>query len=919
MASAGWIDSKHIAAGCLVLDEACSNVPHALWSLPRLNTWCSFRAASGENDAVEESNDLLPLEVEQYLLSSKLLSRFKPLLRNRWIHLSFSVGTEHPSHGFIRVYLLPDDVNNVGVPRSNSQLWKLRLKLLGTLDFSKSTWRGETGNRSPSPAAFEEPRGLSQVDENQSLLEMFNNIPSPQPTPEIVRDQYVREAIDNLISNSVPGLRTRLKPCQCRSAALMLQRESQPEQILDPRLAKVIDQEGRPWYYDAVSGVALAEPRFYDRPRGGILAEQMGCGKTLICLSLILTTKYLPSETPDLYRGTERVERDKGVGSLADMAAACITMNSVPWKNVFLGGSLEYAKCAEAIRRNPGHYWLPTPVPLERRMRRLQEYNPPAVKIFHSHASLVVVPPNLIHHWQQEIEKHISGLAVLVFRPTEAPTLEELLEYDIVLLSSSRVEQFIQLGNSTRIHFKRCIVDEGHKLGNSTTSNKSDLHLAINRLQVTSRWVVTGTPSKGLYGVDETSDQATNCSKVPVPPTRVDSRELEKDDLRRIGSIASLFLQMRPWANSHSEAGSDRPADWGTYVMPSKNASSGRRDCLRSTLDSMIIRHRLSDIDNLLPPVDEKVVSLDPSYQDTLILNLFSAMIIFNSVQSQRVDRDYFFHIHQRKALMELVSNLRQSSFFGGSFFSPAEILKATDTATQFLTEGKVKITAEDEALLKEAISCSRIAAANEIKRCANLFRELPIYLENFPWAAGKAWSLDSKDGDTVLTDCPLVLELQKFLHPLVDSPVSLQLLLQSGKFEHRGEDEKEKALDAQNGTTPGDTPASTGRALAGNTRLGQDNKSPNKRRSTILGTSSRMQDMPTPHDEMEVDIAAPLARTQLVSTASAKLSYLIDQITKHQDDEQMIIFYENENVAYYLASALEMVSLSHLSTANPF
>ncbi|KAK4447581.1 DNA repair protein rad8 [Podospora aff. communis PSN243] len=917
MASAGWRNSRHIAAGCIVVDEANSNTPHALWSLPPLNTWRFFRAASAEDEDVDESNDLLPLEVEQSLLSSKLLSRFKPLLRNRWIRLSFSVSTEHPSRGFVRVYLLPDDVNNVGVPRSSSQLWKIRLKLLAALDFSKSTWRGELGHPSSSPAPFDEPRGLSRVDENQSLLEIFNNISSPQPTPEIVRDQYVREAIDNLISNSVPGLRTQLKPCQCRSAALMLQRESQPEQIIDPRLVKVVDQEGQPWYYDAVSGVALSEPRFYDRPRGGILAEQMGCGKTLICLSVILATRNLPSETPDLYRGNERTERDKGVGSLADIAAACITMNSVPWRDVFLGGSLEYAKCAEVIRRNPGHYWLSTPIRLERRMRRLQEHKPPAVKIFHSHASLVVVPPNLVHHWQQEIEKHISGLTVLVFRSTEAPTLQELLEYDIVLLSSSRIEQFMELGHSTKVHFKRCIVDEGHKLGNSTTSNKSDLHLAINRLQVTSRWVVTGTPSKGLYGVDEASDQAANCSKIPGLPTRMDSRELEKEDLRRIGSIASLFLQMRPWANSHSEAGGDRPADWGTYVIPSKNAPSGRRDCLRSTLDSMIIRHRLLDIDNLLPPVDEKVVYLDPSYQDALVLNLFSSMIIFNSVQSQRVDRDYFFHTHQRKALMELVSNLRQSSFFGGSFFSPAEILKATDTATQFLAEGKVQISAEDEALLKAAISCSRIAVSNEIKRCANLFRELPIYLENFPWAAGKAWSLDSRDGETVLTDCPLVLELQKFLHPLVDSPVSLQLLVQSGKFAYRGEDEKEKALETQNSTTSGDTSASRDRALAGNTRLGQDNKSPNKRRSTILGTSSRMQDLPTSHDEMEVDIAAPLAKTQLVSTASTKLSYLIDQITKHQDNEQMIIFYENENVAYYLASALEMLQIHHLIYAK--
>ncbi|KAK0655645.1 P-loop containing nucleoside triphosphate hydrolase protein [Cercophora newfieldiana] len=902
-------DTKYIAAGCIVVDEASSNVPHPLWTLPGLKQqWHSFRAVADESEGNGDSNHLLPLDVEQHLISKKPLSQYKPLLRSRWIQFIFRLSANNPTQGIVRVYILPDDVDNVGIPRSNPQLWKLRLKLLGALDFSESTWRGEIGDRLSSPALFDDPGGTSQSDNDQSLLGMFNNIPSPEPSPNIVQNPYVREAIDNLLNSSVPGLHTPLRDYQRLSAALMLQREEQPEQIVDPRLVKVVDQEGKPWYNDATGGVALKEPRFYDRPRGGILAEEMGCGKTLICLSLILATKSLPSETPELYWRAQPVVRDK-VGSLADMAAACITMNSVPRRDVFLGSPLEYANCTEAVRRNPGYYERPSPI--QRRQRRLQQEDQPPLKIFHSHASLVVVPPNLIHQWQQEIKKHMSGLNVLLFRQENAPSLEKMLEFDLILISSTRVEQFMQHSASAQVHFKRCIVDEGHRLGNSTTSNKSDLHLAINRLHITSKWVVTGTPSKGLYGVGDASNS-------PISQSKMGSKELEKDDLRRIGSIASHFLNMRPWANSHSEVGStDKTADWVTYVMPSKNAPRGRRDCLRSTLNSMIVRHRLSDVENLLPRVQEKVVYLEPSYQDTLVLNLFSSMIIFNSVQSQRTDRDYFFHPHQRRALLELVSNLRQSSFFGGSFFSPTEILKASDTATQFLAERKIPISSEDEALLNEAIQCSRIAADNTIKRCANLFRELPLYLNNFPWAAGEAWSLDSNGGDTILTDSPLVLELQKFLHPLVESPVSLQLLFKTGKFEERGREERLKAVEAQNSATPRTNSAPGSKELAGHTRLGQDNSSPNKRRSAIVGASSRIQGLLTPEVESEVDVAEPLARTQLISTASAKLSYLLDQIVKHQDDEQMIIFYENENVAYYLAGALEMLQVHHLIYAK--
>ena len=53
-----------------------------------------------------------------------------------------------------------------------------------------------------------------------------------------------------------------------------------------------------------------------------------------------------------------------------------------------------------------------------------------------------------------------------------------------------------------------------------------------------------------------------------------------------------------------------------------------------------------------------------------------------------------------------------------------------------------------------------------------------------------------------------------------------------------------------------------------------------------------------------------PLQLTTIISTVSAKLSYLIDSISQHQEQEKIIVFYENENVAWYLASMLDVVSI---------
>lgn len=936
---------RYVAVGCLVLNKTNTRVPDGKWSLVEPEQWLHFGPFKGLDvqDGAGDQNDpdpptqngsshfrFLDEEIQHHLISSSgYLASYAGLLHKGWIQMSLSLGLDDSEQIIVRVYILPDDIDNRTIPRSDSALRKARLGLLSQLDFSQNVWRGNTSaSRSSSPLPYgcsESANGLDG-DEGQSLLHMFNNIPSPDPVPEDIRDFDARDAAYRLINSNVPGLTTTLYPYQRRSAASMLQRESQSQQVLDPRLVKVADQFGQPWYYDAVTGASLREPRRYDAPCGGILAEEMGAGKTLICLALILATRHIPSAVPDHLQTREPVIR-RQVGSLADMAAACITRNSVPWKTVFgdLGSDdIEYPLCVDAIRRNPAFYRIPL---IARRRETRQPTTPsPPPKIQLSHSSLVVVPPNLVQQWRQEIAKHTSGLKVFVLdKKGELPPADTLKEYDIILFSLTRFERLWDdlaverngaqvLRNSlAQIHLKRCIVDEGHRLGNSTMGRKSNLHLIIDHLHISAKWIVTGTPSKGLFGVDDTPSPQPDGRQSQRGRRQVESSaDLEKDDLKRILSIATLYLRMRPWANQVAEAG-DSPADWAVYVMQPKHSarSAGRANALKATLESLIIRHRLSEIGDLLPSVDEKIVYLDGSFQDQLVLNLFSMMIIFNAVQSQRTDQDYFFHPRQRKALHELVSNLRQASFFGGSFFSPDQIRKAIDTAEGFLREGKVQISAEDEALLREGIELGRLALENDIKRCANLFHEVPLYVQNFPWGVGREWSLDLADGDPVCTDSRLVSALQKYLQPLIDAPTSLQMMFESGRFAERGREERSKGIEDQDPDTEAG-PVTQPKVLAGNTQLGQDNSSPSRRRSAISAKGPlKTEAAPAVGDDHEVSIAAPLAQTQLVSTASAKLSYLIDQIVKYQESEQIIIFYEGDNVAYYLAGVLEIVLLS--------
>lgn len=938
MASAEF--SKYIAAGCLVLDGFDTKLPHQhrqAWSVLEPGRWHPFAhpADSDEcrNVSPEPNASRLGPGMQDCFFSAECLAPYARLWRDQWIRVSLCKSLSNASQAIVRVYILPDDVDNFRIPRGDSSLRKARLALLGQLDFSSDTWRGEPAAvRSRSPPIFGSPGGVSGPDggEDQSLLQMFNNIPSPDPNVDEIQDLDVRDAAYRLIDSDIAGLNTTLYLYQRRSAVLMLQRETKAQRILDPRLLKVVDQHGVPFYYDAVAGTSFREPRYYDRPRGGILAEEMGAGKTLICLALILATRHIPSSIPDIHRTESRVVRPR-IGSLADMAAASITRNSVPWRTVFGGlepDGLEYPRCVDAIRRNPGCYEVP---PLPRRTLRQPDVVSAPTKIYLSHCSLVIVPPNLVQQWKQEIAKHTSGLKVIIIDKKQTlPPTRELAEYDIVLFSSTRFERMwkssdpnlceSRMWNSSdphlresvkilaQINFKRCIVDEGHKLGNSTLRRRSDVHLFIDHLQIEAKWIVTGTPSKGLFGVDDTPSPPSEEGQQSQPGRRQaeSSPDLEKDDLKRIGSIATYYLQMRPWANLATDIG-DSQADWATYVIQPRYLPrrAGCADCLKGTLESLIIRHRLPELGNLLPAVDEKIVYLDGSYQDKLILNLFSMMIIANAVQSERKDQDYLFHPRQRRALLELVSNLRSASFFGGSFFSPAEIRKTVEMAEDFLRERKVPISAEDEALLRDAIAAGRLAERNSIKTCANLFHEVPLYVQHFPWDAGEAWSLDSMVGDPVCTDSRLVLELQKFVQPLVDAPASLQILFESGRFAERGRQARREGIIKDQPTSQKTRPSE----LAGNAQLGHDDGDSSKRRSVIMGKGPpKIEEKATMAGLNGTEVAAPLARTELISTASAKLSYLIDQILKYQEQEQIIVFYENDNVAYYLAGVLEIV-----------
>ncbi|CZT05426.1 related to DNA repair protein rad8 [Rhynchosporium agropyri] len=1026
---------KYIAAGCLRISQPESNISIDAWR--KCSSWQKLAHSLEANESSQISD--VEIALRESILHTSLLRPFRSLCMSQWIRLEFRINDY--IHGQVRVYILPDDVGRSVIDRDVPALRKNLLLLLSQLDISPSTWSGRWTQDSPTRHVEPSLDSDRATGEDPSLFQIFNTLPSPNPDPRSVPDVHARNAMNQILDGSIAGMRTVMYDYQRRSAALMLQRETKPEYLLDPRLRYLVDRSGNNWYCDSDSGSCFREPRTYEAPRGGICAETMGLGKTLICLGLIMSTRDVTSQIPEEYlEGTFPLR--KKTASLLTMAAATLGRRAFPWRDQLARREAEegylFDRCREALAKSAGSYMIAPSGP--RRKSRNPTVSRPR-KILLTPATIVVAPANLIQQWQHEIKKHTTGLAVLVVKAMSdvLPTAKELAEFDIILFSKQRFEKEaaidvdvspnsplfrsksrhtilngglfgrVSTGSDNfrcsplkELHFKRLIVDEGHTFGNLSSSSRTEASAVLDFLQVSARWIVSGTPTKGLYGAESGigSSQSTSPENTPssartpsndegVSPKGLSAilgssapenspqtsgkdlnlfHKQERNDIEKLGNIATSYLKARPWANQREDKDF---ASWSRLIMQPRHGSKsrGNLDCLRATLEGMIIRHRQEDIELevTLPPLHQKHVFLEGSLYNKLSLNTFSMMIIGNAVTSERKDADYFFHPRQRKNLQQLVSNMRQGSFFW-SGFETHNIQSAIENNKDFLAANNT-ISREDEDSLLEAIKHGNNVLNNRIARVIFAFHEMPIHVKNdLADDIRAAWSLTGEPVNPTLMGATMVHAAQNFVGLQLYKEDPTEGLLKEGEnIMH----------DARMGSAPQITrsrkrPAASqdeggvrkriakAPTLAGNVTMGSESNLRKRARTTVKTSSwgsklnvSNYTDLLTSqgidddHEDYEDDAciqrqldvqlkpnsalkistkldisgtlhpSSSLATARIISTASSKLSYLMDRVSIYSPTEKILIFYEADNIAYYIAQGLECLGIKHLIYAK--
>ena len=644
----------------------------------------------------------------------------------------------------------------------------------------------------------------------------------------------------------------------------------------------------------------------------------MGCGKTLICLAVILATRGHFPQIPVQYQEDVHPRRKK-TGSLLEMAAAAAGRHSLPWKTHFdqlkeIG--LSYERCVAACESHRGAYTIP-PRPSRYKNRDGAKARAPPTYLRLCSGNLIIVPPNLVDHWMSEVNTHTEGLNILVLRASSdiTPSADELLKYDIVLFSRTRFEkeanEVVQDDSPLkRLHWLRIIVDEGHNVAGH--GHKTNVVHLLDQIHVERRWVVSGTPSTGLYGVEVSlASQETQTSDTERPADVFSALQSRKEtgnsvdeefkDLDKLRLIVVGFLNLQPWSNSRAD---DR-ADWSKYIKPVGPDGKRRKSpSLRATLQSLVVRHRLDVINHELPlpRLYNKVVYLEPTFYDKLSINSFIFSLAVNTVTSERIDQDYMFHPRNRKHLALLINNLRQAGFWWTGI--EREYLSTTiEVALKYQDRNGQTMTQDDMDLLSEGIRIAQKTLDCKTWNVLNQLGELGIFVENFPNNPRELWALEPSEceGEPLILGISQARLAQKFITSRLSTQDPAEGLAGAGI--RARQEISQRAGKASYSLDSG---------MASGTKNNSDNMihKPRPEYNSPKKAFSRGLTKSLPSD-------SPLARTKIVATTSAKLTYLLERVLELHETEKIIIFYENNNTAFWIAEGLEMLGIEFRIYAN--
>ncbi|KAI8811806.1 SNF2 family N-terminal domain-containing protein [Cladochytrium replicatum] len=576
-----------------------------------------------------------------------------------------------------RIYTLPVGARINSMTKSSPECLRKKKLIFANINTSPEAFSG-VGNIKPQSS----PLGLLPNElEEISLKELYQCLPRPGPTPFWTGPSELclgLNLMDVLWRSGPDGLSSTLYDYQKRTVWSIIQREQFPTSHVDPQLILMKSPCGMQYYIHEQSLDVYADPPRYSGVSGGIICEDMGTGKTIVCISVALYTRGLISSPPpyvSAYRedqcSTDESTKARNVPTLVEFAARRL-LQKFSARRLAEALPDHLAKRMEAMQP-PSYQEVLAPYRFE--VRTPYSTTKVSPSIYLSSSTLVIVPDTLTRQWVSEINKHTDegALKVLEIRNSDKiPPGVELIQFDIVIISMQRFgreERSLSFNldipckcpyaGATRVIDCKCptpspekrapspllcvrwfrvIVDEGHSMARSqNTNNTTKLARKLNFDRV---WACTGTP-------------------LPFVTQHVSRKEIEKQDLKAFEHLCCQFLRVEPYA---STSGLFTNAIGKPFMNRSKFAV--RR--LQGLMETLMVRNQPDDVERevQLPPLFQKVVQVPFTRHQRLIHNCLLALMAANIVLSERADQDYLFHKTNRKSLRYAVDNLHMSCFW---------------------------------------------------------------------------------------------------------------------------------------------------------------------------------------------------------------------------------------------------------------
>lgn len=331
---------------------------------------------------------------------------------------------------------------------------------------------------------------------------------------------------DNLAVNACdiqhPDLKPRLTDYQVDAVRWMLERELRddffPTEFVEIPRRWPVKKDGYKFFYnERTTELSLRKGRDIQLPSGGILAEEMGLGKTVETLTLILLNQRKPAqnnddlEEPPAKKFKLNVARDTSAG----LKCLCTKRANRKMIQCTKCSRFQHKKCVfkHSTSANPE-----------------ENYICPECWLFEpqipSAGTFIVSPASIKMQWYAEIQKHISNerLKVLVYDGIQNSgwiSPADLASYDIVLTDYTAMQRELNFAPENKVdrnlrraprrinpvsplyfvQWWRVCLDEAQM----AESINSKCAMMVRQLPARHRWAVTGTPVQrsinDLYGL----------------------------------------------------------------------------------------------------------------------------------------------------------------------------------------------------------------------------------------------------------------------------------------------------------------------------------------------------------------------------------------------------------------------------------